>query len=215
MYCVERRFFFDSLGNKSNQIDIIITNDQTLQFRESSEDKTRQFNCVEGCYAVISVKSHLGKKELFESLDNLASVSTHKKIIMNPLITNKEELLRQIPQRIVFAYKGNTAETTNEYLKEYYTTHKIGEHSPDMIIVNNQFYIFRAGVLGVHIPDGTFIESGAYTIYKGSKYSGSTSLFQLISRMQTVSVLSPHMEIDFTAYGNAIGKAIYEKINEK
>ena len=57
-------FVFDSLGNKSKQIDIIITNDQTLQFKETSEDKTRQFNCVEGCYAVISVKSHLGKKRV-------------------------------------------------------------------------------------------------------------------------------------------------------
>jgi hypothetical protein len=76
-------------------------------------------------------------------------------------------------------------------------------------------YIFRAGVLGVQVRDGTFIKSGEYTIYKGSKYSGAASLFQLISRMQTVSVLSPHMQIDFTAYSNAIDGAVFETVNKK
>src|SRR3989344_5832228 len=49
-------FVFDSLGNGSNQIDILVTNDLTLQFEPKD---LRSFSCIEGCYASISIKSNL------------------------------------------------------------------------------------------------------------------------------------------------------------
>jgi len=71
-------FVFDSTGSKSSQIDLMVCNDQTFQFKKSGDNnnKTKSFNCVEGCYAVISVKSYLNKAALIDSLQNLASVST-------------------------------------------------------------------------------------------------------------------------------------------
>jgi hypothetical protein len=72
-------FVFDSTGSKSSQIDLMVCNDQTFQFKKSGYDnKTKSFKCVEGCYAVISVKSYLTKLSLIDSLQNLASVSTTK-----------------------------------------------------------------------------------------------------------------------------------------
>jgi hypothetical protein len=97
-------FVFDSTGSKSHQIDLMVCNDQTFQFKKSGNDnKTKSFNCVEGCYAVISVKSVLNNEGLIESLDNLASVSTIKKINVSPIVRDAQELLNQIPQRIIFA----------------------------------------------------------------------------------------------------------------
>jgi hypothetical protein len=59
-------FVFDSNGDKSRQVDLIVTSDSTFQFKQSENNtKEKSFNCVEGCLAVISVKSYLNKKELF------------------------------------------------------------------------------------------------------------------------------------------------------
>ncbi len=194
-------FVFDSMGNRSSQIDLMVCNDQTFQFKQSGNDnKTKSFNCVEGCFAVISVKSHLNKTALFDSLDNLASVSTIKKIKVNAFITNASDLLDQIPQRIIFAYSGDDMYTVNKNCTEYYSTdaHKL-QPKPDFILVNNEYYFSRAGVLGHKIPTGEIIPYGQYTMIdkEKSQYGGGVGLFLLISRILTVSTLSPHMEIDF------------------
>lgn len=53
-------FVFDSMGNRSRQIDLMVCNDQTFQFKQSGNDnKTKSFNCVEGCFAhLILIKLH-------------------------------------------------------------------------------------------------------------------------------------------------------------
>ena len=154
-------FVFDSTGSKSSQIDLMICNDQTFQFRMSGDNnKTKSFNCVEGCYAVISVKSFLNKEAVIDSIQNLASVSTTKKIKFSPLVTNSQDLINQIPQRIIFAYNGNSMETINKTCKEYYDRCKktgIVEPMPDLIIVNNEYYFSRSGVPGMNLPTGETI----------------------------------------------------------
>ena len=144
-------FVFDSTGSKSRQIDLMVCNDQTFQFKKSGNDnKTKSFNCVEGCYAVISVKSVLDKDALIDSIQNLASVSTTKKIKISPLVNNTQDLINQMPQRIIFAYNGNSMETINKTCKEDDDLCKktgIVEPMPDLIIVNNQYYFSRAGYL--------------------------------------------------------------------
>ena len=56
-------FIFDSLGNESKQIDLIITNDLTLQFKQFDDINStgKSFNLIDGCYGAISVKSTLDK----------------------------------------------------------------------------------------------------------------------------------------------------------
>jgi hypothetical protein len=83
----------------------------------------KSFNCIEGCYAAISVKSFLNKDELKDALENLESIPTDKKIIVNPYITNRQRLIDQIPQRIIFAYNGNSCQTIQGHLEDYYSTH--------------------------------------------------------------------------------------------
>ena len=202
-------FIFDSNGNESNQIDLIVTNDLTFQFRKSeSNSKQKSFNCIEGCYAAISVKSNLDKDGLIDSLKNLESIPTDKKIIVNPYITNRQRFIDQIPQRIIFAYKGASCQTIQGHLKDYYSTHTLGECRPDMIIVNNSFYIYRVGPEGATMPTGEYFPPNTnLTIDKTqSPYIGGVSLFQMISRIQTVSVISPHMVIDFDQYLRKLDK---------
>jgi len=77
---------------------------------------------------------------------------------------------------------------------------------PDLIIVNNQYYFSRAGVLGYKIHTGETILYGKYTMLnmKTDPNVGAMALFQLISRILTVSALSPQMEIDFAEYSKKI-----------
>ncbi len=145
----------------------MVCNDQTFQFKQSGDNKTKSFNCVEGCYAVISVKSFLNKNALIDSLQNLASVSTIKKIKINPFVSNAKDLINQMPLRIIFAYDGDSMESISKICKLYYDNCKktgIVEPMPDFILVNNEYYFSRAGILGYQIHTGETIPYGQYTM---------------------------------------------------
>jgi hypothetical protein len=200
-------FIFDFNGNQSKQIDLIVTNDLTFQFRKSeSYSKQKSFNCIEGCYAAISVKSYLNKNELIDSLENLESIPTEKKIKVSPYMTNRQQFIDQIPQRIIFAYDGDSHQTIQGHLRDYYSTHRLDQRSPDMIIVNNSFYIYRVGSEGLKIHTGEYFPPNTYLAIDKTKsaYIGAASLFQIISRIQAVSILSSHMVIDFEQYSRKL-----------
>ncbi|MGH9982506.1 MAG: DUF6602 domain-containing protein [Nitrososphaeraceae archaeon] len=73
-------FIFDHKGNRSSQIDIIITNDSTLQFISTlSSTFAKSFSCIEGCHAAISVKSKLNKSTLLEAFKEYIFNSVTKK----------------------------------------------------------------------------------------------------------------------------------------
>jgi len=100
---IPRGFLFDSNGNKSNQIDLIITNDSTLQLRVSVNQNSKMHTCLEGCLCSISIKTNLIKNELFEAIDNLVSIPTDKKYSYVNEFTNTKELLSKVPLKIIFA----------------------------------------------------------------------------------------------------------------
>jgi hypothetical protein len=152
---------------------------------------------------------------LFESLDNLASVSTHKELTINPFIQDGATLIRQMPQRIIFAYRGEDADTVNKHCAEYYKTHKVDEKSPDMIIVNNKYYFYKTGMQGSTVLDGTHLNPNEYGLYKGTNYAGAGCLSQLISRIQAVSSMSAHMQINLQAYNKAIDRAFFKLVKGK
>lgn len=118
-----------------------------------------------------------------------------------------------MPQKYIFAYGGDSKDTINENCKEYYSTHTLGENAPDMILVNNESYFSRAGPNGIRGDDGEIVPYGQYVMIDKSKsnYVGATALLHLISRILTVSVWSPHIEIDFQAYMENIDKTIAEE----
>jgi hypothetical protein len=203
-------FIFDCNVNQSNQIDLIVTNDLTFQFKKSENNLTKSFNCIEGCYAVISVKTYLKKDELIDSLENLASIPTEKKITVNPFITNSQQFIDAMPQRIIFAYDGLSCKTIQGHLSDYYSTRKLDKQSPDMIIVNNSYFIYRVGSEGSVLPTGESIPPHTYATSDNIKspYIGATALFQMISRIQTVSVMSSHIAIDFNQYRSKMDETL-------
>ena len=87
---------------------------------------------------------------------------------------------------------------------------RIVEPMPDLIIVNNEYYFSRAGVLGYKIHTGETIPYGEYTMIqkKSDPNVGAMGLFQLISRIMTVSTLLPYMEIDLNEYNKKIDETL-------
>jgi len=141
----------------------MICNDQTFQFKQSQDNKTKSFNCVEGCFVVISVKSFLNKQSLTEALDNLGSLPTTKKLKVNPFLTNGKDIIKTMPQKYIFAYRGDSKDTINKNCEEYYSTHTL-ENAPDMIVVNNECYFSRAGPKGIKGDGGELVPPSQYVM---------------------------------------------------
>ena len=65
-------------------------------------------------------------------------------------------------------------------------------------------------VLGYKIHTGETIPYGEYTMIKkeNDPNVGSMGLFNLVSRIMTVSTVSPYMEIDLNEYSRKIDEAL-------
>jgi len=197
-------YLFDSDGNKSKQMDLLLTNNLTLQFSQSSESSRKVFNCIEGCVAAITVKTNLNKTDLFNSLDNLASIPLEKKFIRtNSNISNYEDLLNEVPQKIIFAYKGPSLEKTIENITEY---HKI--NNPDqrqkfsVLIVNNEYVIVRLTSDTTSFLSGKELPAGSYTHWSKSNTGsiGGLSLFRLLIFLQKAGNVFEDVDLDMDAY---------------
>ena len=199
---VKGGFVFDYQGAESNQIDLIITNDATLQFLDDTPTE-KSFNAIEGCNSVISVKSFLDKDALIDSINNLASVPPPSNIQISSQVTNPEAMVGQIPQKVVFAYSGLSHQTIYGHLVEHLREKKIPlEKAPNMIIVNNSFYIELAGSNDIPLVDGTTLLPNSYGMWikENNRYLGALALVHLLVRIQHVSTLSPYLIIGWEPY---------------
>ena len=77
-----KEIIFDSHGNKSHQLDIIISNNLMLHFSVNSQERFLKIVIsIEGCYTAISIKSSLNEREFFNSIDSLSSIQLEGRII--------------------------------------------------------------------------------------------------------------------------------------
>lgn len=193
-------FIFDSNGNESEQMDLIIINDLTLQFKQfDGEKSSKSFNLVEGCYAAISVKSNLNKRDIFDSLDKLASIPVmpdmSKKI--NPLLRLDEIDVSNLPHKIVFGFEGLSLQKTLEHVNNYYFMKDVPENrKADTIILNNNFIIIRIGEKEAITRDGTKIPPNSFYGSRGN-FIGAYSLFYILTKIQEYSIIGGSLIIDF------------------
>ncbi len=88
---------FDSLGNCSRQIDLLVCSDSALRFSyfDRDEQNSKTVQTVEGCLAAISVKSTLSKATLYEALENIDSIPMMPEYMvqnMSPLLLEKKTI---------------------------------------------------------------------------------------------------------------------------
>jgi hypothetical protein len=164
----------DSRSNESKQVDIVVTNDLSLQFKKYHDNELQKvFNCIEGCYSVISVKSSLDKDDFFNALDNLYSVPRLEHMPVSPLVADPGYVLHQMPARIIFAYEGPDIETTRSHLTEHQQDRGIQpEHMVDLIVVNNKYHISKVGYGGYQDPGQPFRVWGTMQFFHRTRFIG-------------------------------------------
>ena len=167
-HAVRGGFIFDSEGRGSRQIDLIVTNDLTLQFRrfDDRSNPGKSFNVIEGCYAAISVKTGLSRGELFDALDNIRSIPPMPDPggRFNPMGPRKD-LYMNLPLKVVFSFEGPSKESVTKNLIEYYTKNSVpNNRRPDLIIVNNRYVIHHLIEAG-ELMDGTVVPAPCSSHY--------------------------------------------------
>jgi hypothetical protein len=110
-------FLFDMEGRESKQIDLIITSNKCPQYKFMEEGIGKSFSCIDGTLAVISVKSYLDKNQLFDSLNNFASLP-EKMEINNELYEFPD--YENWPFKIIFATNGININSILEHIEKFY-----------------------------------------------------------------------------------------------
>lgn len=195
-------FIFDSLGNESKQIDLIIINDATVQFNQFSgvEQGGKSFSIIEGCYGAISIKTTLNKNELFDSLENYASIPPMPALQINPMLKDRD-FVQSFPIGTIFAFKGMDVKTTLEHLSTFYDEHKEIpiNRKPTFIIVNNQYIIRHIDIHGAKTKNGTPVLYDTFHPMK-MKYVGAYSLWYLLAEYASTVKYGPHTLLNFEPY---------------
>lgn len=118
-------YLFNLLGDESKQIDIIISDNQSIKFDALNKDGAgKSFACVDGTVAAFSIKSYLSKTEMFDALSNIASIP-----IGTPLTQHNTDPMVDLDGlsdgmlKIIYALDGASLEKTREYLTEFYSKH--------------------------------------------------------------------------------------------
>lgn len=152
-------FIFDHNGNESQQIDIFVHSDRALRFNFHNPDgKGKSFCSIEGCLAVVAVKSMLDKEKLIECLNNLASVPESPTIPDNRLSTGVKLPGGCIePEKIIFALDGIGPEKCEEILIDYYNNINPLPymHWPNLIHVCGKYGIGK-------IPSGSACDTNSF-----------------------------------------------------
>jgi len=200
-------FIFDSLGNESKQIDLIVTNDITLQFRQFDKggQQGKSFNCVEGCYCAISVKTTLDKPNLADSLTNIASIPPMPDLgnQINPYIKGKEVFL-DLPYKVIFAFNGVASKTLLSHIDEFYAQTPVPENRrPDLIVINNKYAVVHVGPNGGILRNG--MEIAPFTFFcLEHNYIGAYALIYMLTEIQKASAFGSQIILKFDEYVDKI-----------
>lgn len=207
-------FVINSEGKISKQIDILITNDLTIQFNHFAKTDSigKSFNILEGCLSIISVKSYLDKTSLIESLENLGSVPLLNDYKLKSNDPYEKYLIEQLPMKAIFAYDGSEPQTIVNHIHEHYA--KKGNIdlrlTPQMIIVNNKYLINRSGKDGALLVDGTRTKPYEYFFQDGHR-AGGFGLFYLLGYIQSLSNLINNIAFSFNKYSDVLIKKFREE----
>lgn len=140
-------FIFGENGDESGQLDVIVTTDTTPRFNLHNKDGSgKSFSSVNGCLAVVSIKSMLNKNELEDSLKGLACIPATSPLdgLINPAL--KIQDYDDWPYKVIYATNGISAETLLDHINNFYQLHPDIPLSrrPNIIHVCGKYVIVRA-----------------------------------------------------------------------
>jgi hypothetical protein len=199
-------FIFDENGNESKQIDIIINADSSIQYNfQNKHGNGKSFSTIEGCLGIASIKSKLDKKQLVDSLENIASIPMNKPIWkrINPEIKWVNYYDR--PYKIIYASDWIDGKTILNHINEFYKKNSNIPvyRKPNLIHVIGKYAIFRSKKWMSFIDTTTLKEtkykkSGEYNIVRKDDYSDLQALFRTVKEIQENSSIASHIHFDYS-----------------
>lgn len=138
-------YLFGEDGSESKQLDVIISSDTTPRFDYLKKDENgKTFVPVDGCIGVASIKSKLDKKELLDSLKNIASIPDKLELKNNILPQFQLDNYDDWPYKIIYASDGLQLKTIIKHLDDFYLQNSIPlSKRPNIIHVIGKYVIVR------------------------------------------------------------------------
>jgi hypothetical protein len=187
-------FLFDHDGNESKQIDILITNESSLQFKFLNRGGSgKSFACIDGCIGIVSVKSKLDSTQLVDALHNFASIPNKQALVNRAIPFLNVNDYDEWPYKVIFASDGIEPSNILTSLITFYVSNpSIPLHKcPNLIHVSGKYVIVRTEKDGGVTRDGTSIAPN--TFYAISDDTDVYGLFHTISRMQLIALSSKYI----------------------
>lgn len=188
-------FLFDQDGKESKQIDIIVTDESSLQFILSTNGEGgKSFACIDGTIAIVSIKTRLDSALLADSLINIASIPDKQSLTQDrfsPMLQIKD--FDDWPYKIIYASNGIELENVLAALRGFYEKQTdIPVHKrPNLIHVLNEYSIVRVKQDGGLTRDGTRIEPNKF--YGMPDPTGVYGLIRAITEIQRIASGSKHI----------------------
>lgn len=184
---------------RSGQIDIVVTHDMSMAFRENNKPRCP----VESVTAAISVKSQLTKAALVNALENLASIpQPHLLVITLGLLSKPPtEYILSWPALFLFAFSGLPADTCRQHLVDFHAANSVPlNRIPRAIVVNRSFILTFCAY---SIPDATVSTPFSQSHLRGSTAIESTRghpLFWMMHELSKGLSWLSGMYLDYAAY---------------
>ena len=223
-------FLFDFEGNESKQIDLIVTGKDALKFNLNSKDDTgKSFTCIDGCVAVVGIKSNLNSHELENSLDNFASLPQKRNIenridnFINkkktdpnalktmPFLKIDNNFYDDWPFKIIYASKGVGIKTAVETIENFYQNHSdIPDwKKPNMIHVAGNYVIAKIPSNGAKDPTGKELKPNSF--HAMPEFSDAYGLLKAAIGIQNVASISSRV---FYNYSNLFKNMKFKQDSE-
>jgi hypothetical protein len=205
-------FIFDEEGAESAQLDIIITTDTAPRFDFHNKDGAgKSFSPVEGTIGVVSIKSTLDQKELFDALIGLSSIPPTR-----PLGNRIHQLMDidnydDWPLKIIYASKGIAAPTLMKHLEDFYRGHPeipMGRR-PNIIHVAGAYMILKANRNTVEVDSvtGSKTEISPNSFYCAVNQPDIQAICWTLDGLQQRVVASSHILFSYSHLLAAVSKA--------
>ncbi len=206
-------FLYDLEGRESKQMDIIIS----LNSSPVHKLEYKSFGPVDGCVGAVSIKSKLDKNQLYDALENIASIpptSNYSKRIPNGLSLGHTS---NWPFKIIYASDGNSAENILNHMYDFYKNNEVNiDRRPDIIHVAGKYFIRKM--------DG----SSELTRVNGEKYvpmygemrgfvtePDSEAITITINRIQKIANLASFICYDYDKITNSTYESIVKLFHNK
>jgi hypothetical protein len=188
---------------ESKQIDCLVCSDIAPRFQFIN----RSISIVESVGIAISVKSHLDKQGIIDSMDNLASIPSISPVVLRETSSINRGLVNRYskiaPIRVCFAYSGIHPRTLMGYMIEYYNERldTIPPENRIQSVIVNGVGMIKTSADGMEIEGGMKVKPHDYYWTTIDERPG-VGMAELVHHLTNISTWLNQLHVDFFHYLN-------------